>query len=142
METTMRYPITLTPDDNGTFLVTCPILPEVTTFGEDEADAIARAKDAILTAMMGRVADRQIISVPTSAPAPFVDLGPLIGIKIQLHNAMVDAGVRKAEMTRRLGVHPPQVDRLLDFDHGSTLDQLDAAMRALGRRIEVTTKAA
>jgi hypothetical protein len=38
------YPIELTPDDNGTLLVTCPDLPEVTSFGVDEADAIARAR--------------------------------------------------------------------------------------------------
>lgn len=138
----MRYPITLTPDDNGTVLATCPALPEVTTYGDDEADALARAKDAVLTAMMGRVSDRQIISIPTSAPGPYVEVGPLIDLKVQLHNAMVEAGLRKADLTRRLGVHPPQVDRLLDLDHGSTLDQLDAAMRAVGRRIEITTRAA
>ncbi len=42
----LTYPIKLTPDDNGTFLVTCPALPEVTTFGEDEADAVLRAQGA------------------------------------------------------------------------------------------------
>jgi antitoxin HicB len=37
------YRIKLAPDDNGTVLVTCPALPEVTTFGEDEVDALRRA---------------------------------------------------------------------------------------------------
>ena len=32
----LAYDIKLEPDDNGTFLVTCPALPEVTTFGETE----------------------------------------------------------------------------------------------------------
>jgi hypothetical protein len=32
------YTVTLTPDDNGTVLATCPELSEVTTFGEDEDD--------------------------------------------------------------------------------------------------------
>jgi hypothetical protein len=32
------YTVILTPDDNGTFLVTCPDLPEVATFGEDAED--------------------------------------------------------------------------------------------------------
>ena len=33
----LTYPIKLEPDDNGTLLVTCPALPEVTTFGKNEA---------------------------------------------------------------------------------------------------------
>ena len=37
----LTYPIKLEPDDNGTLLVTCPTLPEVTTFGEDKAEARA-----------------------------------------------------------------------------------------------------
>jgi antitoxin HicB len=47
----------LAPDDNGTVLVTCPALPEVTTFGEDEADALRRAVGAIEEALAARMAD-------------------------------------------------------------------------------------
>jgi antitoxin HicB len=39
----------LAPDDNGTVLVTCPALPEVTTFGEDEADALRRALQCLMS---------------------------------------------------------------------------------------------
>src|ERR1700732_2083879 len=42
-ESTVNYPITLTPDDNGTLLVSCPDLPEVVTFGEDREEALQRA---------------------------------------------------------------------------------------------------
>jgi len=51
----LRYPVKLTPDDNGTILVTAPDLPEVSTFGEDTADALRRAADAIATALQGRI---------------------------------------------------------------------------------------
>jgi antitoxin HicB len=50
------YSVTIEPDDNGTFLVTCPDLPEVTTFGEDEDDAVRRAADAIEEALAARIA--------------------------------------------------------------------------------------
>jgi hypothetical protein len=39
----LGYPIELTPDDNGTLLVICPDLPEVTTFASDRAEAPLRA---------------------------------------------------------------------------------------------------
>jgi antitoxin HicB len=42
----LGYRIKLAPDDNGTVLVTCPALPEVATFGEDEADALCGARSA------------------------------------------------------------------------------------------------
>jgi antitoxin HicB len=45
------YTVTLTPDDNGTLFVTCSDLPEVTTFGDDEEDAMAHAADAIEEAL-------------------------------------------------------------------------------------------
>jgi antitoxin HicB len=42
----LRYPVKLARDDNGTILVTAPDLPEVSTFGEDATDALARAATA------------------------------------------------------------------------------------------------
>lgn len=50
---------------------------------------------------------------------------------------MKDAGVGKAERSRRLGCHLPQVDRILDLRHASKLDQVEAALAALGLEIKV-----
>lgn len=63
---TLRYPITLTPDDNDTFLVTCPDLPEVTTFGETIEEAVHHAADAIEEAIACRIADG--LDVPEPSP--------------------------------------------------------------------------
>lgn len=49
------YPLELSPDDNGTYLVTCPLLPEVTTFEEDVTDASANAANAIEEAPAARM---------------------------------------------------------------------------------------
>jgi len=61
----------------------------------------------------------------------------LAGIKLGIYQTMRDEGVRKSELARRLGWHMPQVDRLLDLRHASRLDQAEAALRALGKGIEV-----
>jgi antitoxin HicB len=131
----MRFPINLTPDDNGTFLVTAPDLPEVTTFGEDEADAVLRAEDAIETAIQGRMTDRKEIPEPRAAGAHFVTLPAQTALKVALYSAMLGQGVRKAELARRLQVHAPQVDRLFDLRHASRIDQIDSAFRALGKQV-------
>ena len=51
-----HYEIELTADGD-TWLVTCPSLPEVTSFGETREDALARAADAIEEALAARIAD-------------------------------------------------------------------------------------
>src|SRR5215475_4462886 len=50
----LRYPIRLEPDED-TVLATCPLLPEVTTFGENEADARRHARDAVEEALAARI---------------------------------------------------------------------------------------
>jgi len=45
------YPVTLTPDDNGTVLVTFADVPEAITFGADEDEALLNAIDALETGL-------------------------------------------------------------------------------------------
>ncbi len=54
----LNYPITLTPDDNGTVTTTSKGFPEVTTFGDDNDDALLHAIDAIEEAIAARIAGR------------------------------------------------------------------------------------
>jgi antitoxin HicB len=57
----LSYRILLEPDDNDTFLATCPALPEVTTFGQNELEAMVHARDAIEEALAARVSQGQDI---------------------------------------------------------------------------------
>jgi hypothetical protein len=43
----------------------------------------------------------------------------------------------KTALAQRMNVHLPQVDRLLDVHHGSTIEQLDAAAKALGGHVRI-----
>jgi antitoxin HicB len=57
--------------------------------------------------------------------------------KIGLYEAMQVLRVRKSDLARKLGVHAPQVDRLLDLTHKSKLDQLEDALTVLGYRVKL-----
>lgn len=131
------YPVLLTPDGDAV-LVTFPDIPEAVTFGKTEAEALEMAVDALETALSFYVDDRRPLPVP-SAPGHLRTVRPsaLESLKLALYREMLEQGVRKAEMARRLGWKPPQVDRLLDLGHASRLDQLESAAKALGRRIDV-----
>ena len=133
----LNYPVELTPDDNGTILVTCPDLPEVATFGEDEKDALGYAVGAIEEALAARMSDRQDIPLPTGDKEPLVRLSMQIGLKVMLYVAMREAGVNKAELARRMGMARQHADRLLNLNHASRLDALDAAFRVLGKEVMV-----
>lgn len=134
----LAYAIELSLDDNGTLLVTCPDLPEVTTWAEDEADALFRARDAIEEALAARIADREEIPAPVPALGRLaVSLPALAELKIALYTAMRETGTRKADLARLLSAHGPQVDRLLDLRHASRLEQLETALAALHKRVEV-----
>ena len=55
--------------------------------------------------------------------------------KVALYRAMKAAGTRKADLARRMRIHKQQVERLLDLDHTSRIEQLELAFRALGKRL-------
>jgi antitoxin HicB len=132
------YPITIEPDDNGTLLVSFVDIPEAHTFADDEEEIIARAIDCVLTALEGYMKDRRPIPPPSGELTGRAVLLPLLaGAKIELYEAMRNAGVRKAELARRLRWHMPQVDRLLSLRHGSRLEHLEAALAALDHRLEM-----
>ncbi|HEX5321697.1 MAG TPA: type II toxin-antitoxin system HicB family antitoxin [Stellaceae bacterium] len=129
------YRIAVEKDDNGTLLIACPDLPEVTSFGEDEADALLRGRDAIEEAVAARMARGRDIPAPTQGPGLRVFLPALTVAKIELYRMANKQRVRKAELARRLGIHGPQVDRLFNLRHNSQLSQLEAAFGALGGRL-------
>ena len=134
----LAYPITLTNDD-GTILVTSPDFPELTTFGEDRTEALARAVDALEEAIASRVHDREDIPLPSMGQT-YAVLPTLTSVKVLLYRGMREQGVGKAELARRLGWHLPQVDRVLDVQHRSGLEQMDTALGAIGQRLHVTTE--
>lgn len=128
-------------DDEGSVLVTTPDFPELTTFGEDRDEALMRAVDALEEAVAARIHDRKDIPLPTPSGA-CVQLPTLTAIKVILYQGMRDQNIGKAELARRLGWHLPQVDRVLNVNHHSRLDQMEAALNAIGLRLEVNSVAA
>ena len=135
----IQYPVCLQPDTNETILVSFPDIPEAHTFGADEAEALARAVDALETAKMMYIEDRKDIPPPSRIKrgSKSVALPALTEAKVCLYHAMRQAGVRKAELARRLDCHMPQVDRLLDLRHASRLDQLEAALSVLNKKLTI-----
>ena len=128
----MSYRIEMNADANGTLLVTCPDLPEVTTFGVDVEDARRYALEAIEEAIAARIEAGVPLPQPKrhGAQRP-VTLPLLTELKAQLYTIMKNDDVTRAELARKLDWHREQVDRLFRLDHASRVDQIEAAFKAL-----------
>ena len=62
---------------------------------------------------------------------------PLVAAKLALYEAMRAQGITRTELAHWLGLQENGVRRLLDLDHRSHIDQIDRALAALGKRLEV-----
>ncbi len=133
----MIYPFTLERDDNGTLLVSFPDLPWVHTFGEDAADATRHAEEALLTAIEFLIKERRPVPFPSAMEATGAPVSAMVAIKVGLHNELLRRQMTRAELARRLHVHRPQVDRLFDIHHASTLGQLEKAAEVLDARFKI-----
>ena len=138
-----EYAVDLAPAAEGGWVVTFPDVPEAITQGEDRAEALRHARDALETALGFYVEDRRALPVPGAADGrETVAPDALVCAKLALYEAMREQGVTKAELGRRLGWHPPQVERVLALTHASRLDQVEAALAAVGQRLVVGVRRA
>lgn len=139
----ISYALTLAPDDNDTFLVTCPDLPEVVTYGETEADALLHGADAAAEAIACRLHEFSDIPAPSDPNPKHKAMLPLqMTFSVLLFWSMREQRITRAELARRLRWHRPQVERLFDARQYTRIDRLEAAFSALGVTPEVTTRAA
>jgi len=134
------YPAVVKPDDNGTLLVTFPDIPEAITVADTEDDVTRVGREALESAFDVYFDERREIPSPSKPKRGqrLVLLSALVTSKVMLANEMVRQGVRKADLARRLHLHGPQVDRLLDPRHSSKIDAIEAAFESLGRKLEVS----
>ena len=135
----MRYPVKLTRQAVGNFAVSFPDIPEALTLGETEEEALRHALDALETALDFYFEHDRPVPKP-SAPKRgqrLVELPASVWAKVLLFNEPLAQEVRPAELARRLAIPRQHVNRLLDPRHATKIDSIAAALKALGRTLEM-----
>lgn len=134
------YPAMLRPDDDGRPVVSFPDFPEAHTDGKDMREAIEEAIDCLGSVIAFRIAEKSQIPAPSPlrrgqrlVPVPLWIAG-----KLALYLAMRERHISNSELARRLGVRETVVRRMLDPDHDTKSEKLQAALETLGKRIVVT----
>lgn len=133
------YAVRFEKDESPGIAVFCRDLPELNSYGEDEAHALREAVDGIETVLSLYVDQRRAIPEATE-PKPgehVVQLPVATLAKIELWNEMMEQNMRKADLRRLLGVAQNTSDRLVDFLHPSKIEAIESALAALGKRLTV-----
>ena len=118
--------------------ISFPDVPEAITWGATCAEARERAGEALISALSIYVEEGPHSPKPLAARGrEVVAVTALEAIKLALHDAMLEAGVSNAELAGRLGVDEKAVRRLRDPLHRSAVGGVEAALRCLGKRVDV-----
>lgn len=130
------YPVNIRKEGKYLF-VTFPDIPEAFTQGRSRTEALKAARDVLETAMDVYLDEQRLVPSPSKPKQgqDVVELPPSIAAKVLLLNEMVRQHVRPIELARRIGVTRQEVTRLTDLKHATKIDRIDAALRALGKRL-------
>jgi len=134
----MRYPANFAPDGKF-FLVTFPDFPEAITQGDSMEDALIHAADVLESVLDHYIENSLPIPTPSKPKRGqhLIELPASYAAKILLLNEMAAQKVRPAELARRLNVKPQEVNRLIDWRHTTKIDAIAAALKALGKTMEI-----
>jgi antitoxin HicB len=137
----MRYPVKLTHQAVGNYAVSFPDIPEALTLGDTIEEALMHATDALESALDFYFENGRMVPLPSPPKRGqhLVELPASVSVKVLLFNELLAQKVRPSELARRLSIPRQHVQRLLDPRHPTKIDSLAAALKALGKRLEIQT---
>ena len=112
------------------------------TSGEDEAEALEEAQDAIEEAIAGRINRGEDIPMP-SGPLPgerLVSVPADMAAKAAFVLAFRSSGMTRVSLAKRLGTDEKSVRRMLDPRHGTAPSRIHKALRVLGSELVVEVR--
>jgi antitoxin HicB len=117
-------------------------LPSVATDGEDRREAFEEAMDALGSDLSIRLSRREEIPVPSRAKRGhrMVPVPLWLAPKLALYVAMREQRVNNSELARRLGVHERVVRRMMDPQHATKAEKIQAALAVLGKQMTVEVR--
>ncbi|GAB7197641.1 type II toxin-antitoxin system antitoxin HicB [Dickeya oryzae] len=115
-----------------------PDIPEALTGGSTREEALEMAQDALVTAFDFYFDDKREIPMPSEDGEEFVEVPASVAAKVLLLNAMIQTGTSNADLARRIGTRPQEVQRIVSLAHSTKIDTIQLALKALGKRLELT----
>ena len=127
----------------GGYTVTFPDFGYGVTQGETGGEAMEMAQDLLMLTIGDYIREGKPLPGPSrhrGAKFRSVPLPALQSAKVYLYKAFLESGLKKAEFARRIGIPKTHIERLFSLRHHSRLDQIEAALAALGKRLYVEAR--
>lgn len=127
----------------GGYVVTFPDFGYGVTQGETDEEAMEMAQDLLMLTISDYMREGKLLPAPARRrgvkfrPVP---LPALQCAKVDIYTAFQAAGLKKAEFARRIGIPKTHIERLFSLRHHSRLDQIEAALAALGKRLHIEAR--
>jgi antitoxin HicB len=114
------------------------------TQGDDLDDAMYMARDMLKIFLEDCIEHRKPLPKPSKKGRGYriVSLPALEEAKVVLYASVREAGLRNADLARRLRQPVAHVDRLLDLRRRSKMDELETAFGVLGKSISIEVRSA
>jgi antitoxin HicB len=136
-----HYQALFEPDPKaGGYVVTFPDFGYGVTQAETNEEAMEMARDLLMLTIGDYIREGKPLPAPLrrrGAKFHAVPLPALQSAKVDLYAAFLASGLKKAELARRIGIPKTHIERLFSLRHHSRLDQIEAALAALGKRLHV-----
>jgi antitoxin HicB len=134
---TFAYPAIFRRDEDGRPVVSFPDFPNAHTDGADANEALEEAIDCLGSSIAFAMAGKTEVPRPSRLKRgqKLVPVPLWIVAKLALYWAIRDLAITQSELARRLGVRETVVRRMLDPNHDTRPEKLQAALEALGKRV-------
>lgn len=131
------YPVELTPDEEGGFVISFPDFDEAISQGENILDCLEEASDCLAEAVAGRIDDGEEIPSPSVINEYSVSLPTQLLLKTAIYVELKKQGINNVELAKKLHVDEKAVRRMIDPHHGTRVPTLEKALQAMGKKVLV-----
>lgn len=134
-----NYPVKLTKQPEGGYLVEFPDLPEAITQGEDREDALYQAIDCLEEAVANRIIMKLDLPLPSNKKRGqyIVSMHATMAAKAVLYLIMRKQHLNNSQLARRIHCDEKEIRRLIDPYYNSKMPSIENALNALGSHLEI-----
>ena len=134
----LSFPVNLTVDPGGFFLVRFPDLRGTATDGRSKQEALFEAIDCLDTALAYRIKSHLPIPKPSAARGRLiVSPSALMGAKTALYLAWQETGLSCLALSRKMGLELKTLQRMLDPRQRTHIGSIEKVLRELGTNLTV-----
>ena len=139
MSNQFNYPVKLTKQKEGGYLIQFPDFPEAITQGNTIKTALQEAADCLEEAIANRIYMKLDIPSPGKIKKgnKAVSVNTIFAAKIALYLTMREQKCSNSVLARKLDCDEKEIRRLLDPHYHSKLPRIEQGLHHLGKKLRI-----